>query len=211
MPAKLAGYPSMEPFEPDVSKWEAWKPAEVARRLAGVDARWSVIAGWSLDLFRGRQTREHEDLEIAVPESEHAAIVDALAGFEHFAIRDGLAAPVSAESLEGTHQTWVRERRTGIWRVDVIREPWEGDVWICRRNPSIRLPGSKVIARTADGIPYQQPEIALLFKAKHTRDKDEADFENVLPLLGLDRRAWLASALKRVHPGHAWIARLGAR
>ena len=198
----------MEPFEPDVSKWDAWHPAEVARRLAGVDARWAVIAGWSLDLFRGRQAREHEDLEIAVPEREHSAIVDALADLEHFAIRDGLAVPVRAESLAGTHQTWVRERETGLWRVDVIREPWEGDVWLCRRDPSIRLPQSKVIALTEDGIPYQQPEIALLFKAKHTRDKDEADFEAVLPLLGPERRAWLADALARVHPGHAWLARL---
>jgi hypothetical protein len=197
-----------EPFEPDVSKWDAWSPAEVTRRLAGIDARWSVVAGWSLDLFRGRQTREHEDLEIAVPESEHAAIIDALAGFEHFAIRDGLAVPVSPEALEGTHQTWVRERGTGVWRVDVMRELWEGDTWICRRDPSIRLPGSEVIAFTSDGIPYQQPEIALLFKAKHTREKDEADFDGVVPLLGPRQRAWLADAIGRVHPGHPWIARL---
>ena len=198
----------MQPFEPDVSKWNAWHPAEVARRLAGVDARWAVIAGWSLDLFRGRQTRAHEDLEIAVPEHEYPAIVEALADFEHFAVGDGVARPVGPDSVAGTHQTWVRERETGSWRLDVMREPWEGDEWLCRRDPSIRLPGSRLIAFSADGIPYQQPEIALLFKAKHARDKDEADFEGVLPLLGRDRRAWLAAALRRVHPGHAWIPRV---
>jgi hypothetical protein len=204
----LAALDLIEPFEPDVSKWDAWHPAEAARRLAGVDAPWAVVAGWSLDLFRGRQTREHEDLEIAVPARTFPAIAEALSEFEHFVVGDGYARPVSAESLAGTHQTWVRERETGLWRLDVMREPWDGDTWICRRDPSIRRPGSEVIAHTADGIPYQQPEIALLFKAKAVRPKDEADFAAMLPLLEDSRRRWLAEALELVHPGHAWLAAL---
>lgn len=47
--------------------WDAWHPLEVAQRLRGVDVPWCVAAGCALDLFRGKQTREHEDLEIAVP------------------------------------------------------------------------------------------------------------------------------------------------
>ena len=195
-------------FEPDVSKWEAWHPAEAARRLADIDVPWAVIAGWSLDLFRGRQTREHEDLEIAVPQHSVAAVLDALGDLEHFVIRDGLAHPVTPETLEGTHQTWLRERGTGIWRLDVIREPWEGDTWICRRDPSLLRSGADVIAHTAEGIPYQQPEIALLFKAKHTREKDQADFEAVLPLLRPSARAWLSESLELVHPGHPWLGEL---
>jgi hypothetical protein len=197
-------------FRPDVSKWDAWHPAEVADRLAGVDVPWAVIAGWSLDLFLGRQTREHEDLEIAIPAHALPAILDAIADFEHFAVGDGYARPLTAKSLEDTHQTWIRERETGIWRLDVIREPWDGDTWICRRDPRIRRPGSEVVTRTADGIPYQQPEIALLFKAKHTRDKDERDFTAVLALLGRSRRAWLADALALVHPGHPWLEALAS-
>jgi hypothetical protein len=181
----------------------------VAHRLAGVDARWSVIAGWSLDLFHGRQTREHEDLEIAVPEVDYAAVRAALAEFELFAVGSGLAMPLGDEYPPEYHQTWVREPGTGIWRLDVIREPWDGDTWICRRDLRIRRPGSDVISQTADGIPYQRPEIALLFKAKHTREKDQADFDAVLPLLDADARTWLTDALELVHPGHDWIEALG--
>jgi hypothetical protein len=194
-----------EAFEPDVSKWEAWHPAEAAARLAGVGVPWAVAAGWALDLFRGRQTREHEDLEIVVPEDGLRAIVDALSEFEFFAVGDGRARPLTARALERTHQTWVRERYSGVWRVDVVREPWNGDTWICRRDPRLRRPRSEVIAYSTDGIPYQQPEIALLFKAKHAREKDQADFDGVLPLLAPHRRAWLANALELVHPGHPWI------
>lgn len=189
----------------DLDDWDAWHPAEVARRLAGVDVPWCVIAGWSLDLFRGRQTREHEDLEIGVPERGFPAIREALAELEVYAIVGGQLAALDETSLAESHQTWARDPVAGSWRLDVVREPWDGDTWVCRRDPRIRRPGSEVIAHTADGIPYQLPEIALLFKAKHTREKDQADFDGTLPLLDPAARAWLASSLELVHPGHPWI------
>jgi len=198
------------PFRPDVAKWDAWHPAEVARRLASVDVPWYVTAGWALDLFQGRQARPHDDLEIAVPEHGFEAIREALVAFELFAVGDGYAHPVDERSLAEHHQTWVRERATGVWRLDVMREPWDGDTWVCRRDARIRLPAARVIAHTADGIPYAQPEIALLFKAKAAREKDEADFERVLPLLGLRQRRWLAQALELIHPRHRWLEALRA-
>ena len=57
-----------------------------------------------------------------------------------------------------------------------MREPADGDTWICRRDERIRMPYDQVIERTADGIPYGRPEIVLLFKAKAARPKDDADF-----------------------------------
>ena len=67
-----------------------------------------------------------------------------------------------------------------------MREPADGDTWICRRDERIRMPYDQVIERTADGIPYGRPEIVLLFKAKAARPKDVADFLAVL--LGRERR-----------------------
>ncbi|MGZ4466604.1 MAG: hypothetical protein ACXVYW_03660 [Oryzihumus sp.] len=60
-----------------------------------------------------------------------------------------------------------------------------------------------------DGVRWLNPEIVLLFKAKHLRAKDRADFAAALPLLGEDQRAWLVRALAWAHPGHAWLARAG--
>ena len=100
-------------FDPDLSEWDAWHPAEAARRLAGVDVPWCVIAGWSLDLFRGRQTRDHEDLEIAVPERDFAKIRGALREHEVFAIVDGQATPADEAALAEGHQTWVRDTAAG--------------------------------------------------------------------------------------------------
>jgi hypothetical protein len=55
------------------------------------------------------------------------------------------------------------------------------------------------------GIPHQRHEIGLLFKAKHTREKEHTDLDAVLPLLEPDARRWLAEALEVVHPAHPWI------
>lgn len=59
------------------ARWEgAWRPEQVAGRLAGVSAPWCIAAGWALDLFRGRQSRPHSDLEIAVPSDGFMEIRD---------------------------------------------------------------------------------------------------------------------------------------
>jgi hypothetical protein len=95
-----------------------------------------------------------------------------------------------------------------VFRFDVFREPHDGDTWICRRDPSIRRPYAEIVRTTADGVPYEVPEVVLLFKAKHRRPKDEADLATVLPLLDGAAREWLLRALERVHPGHPWIERV---
>jgi hypothetical protein len=59
--------PDSQAFDADLVEWDAWRPEEIARRLAGVGAPWYVAAGWALELFLGEQRREHEDLEIGVP------------------------------------------------------------------------------------------------------------------------------------------------
>lgn len=191
---------------PDLDAWDPWPPIVVARRLAGVDVPWCVAGGWALDLFRGEQTREHGDLEIAVPGDRFADIARRFPDCEFSVAGDGRVVPLSEEAMREHHQTWARERATGAWRFDVFREPRDGDTWICRRDARIRRPYAQLIERDRDGIPYLAPEIVLLFKAKAARDKDHSDLRAALPLLGADRRAWLCDALDLVHPGHAWRA-----
>jgi aminoglycoside-2''-adenylyltransferase len=202
----------MSAFEPDVSQWDPWRPEQAAELLGGVDLPWYVAAGWAIDLFLGGDWREHEDLEIAVPNTRFDEVTEVLAGFEIFVITaHAEATPLvdARDRLMDTHQTWVREPASGKWRFDLFREPSDGDTWICRRDPAIRLPYTQVIEWTEDGIPYGRPEIVLLFKAKHVGEaKNQADFEAALPRLDARRRDWLRDALEQVHPGHEWLARL---
>jgi len=200
---------------PDPDAWAAWRPEEARRLLDGVTAPWYVAAGWAIDLFVGGERREHEDLEIAAPNARFAEVAAALGDYEIFVIgtpENGQATPyaeVGEEALAETHQTWVREPATGLWRLDVFREPSDGDTWICRRDERIRMPYDRVIEHTAEGIPFGRPEIVLLFKARHARPKDDGDLAAALPHLDSERRAWLREALELVHPGHRWLDALG--
>ena len=168
-----------------------------------------MAAGWALDLYRGAQTREHGDLEIGIPAASFAEVRDRFPGYVFDGVGTGRiwenAAP---EVLAATHQTWLRDPATGDYLLDVFREPHDGDTWICRRDETIRFPYRDIIHHTQDGIPYLAPELVLLFKAKHARPKDQADFDGTVPHLTSPQRETLAELLAHVHPGHPWLADL---
>jgi hypothetical protein len=192
------------------ARWSSsWTPAEVARRMTGVAAPWYVAAGWALDLFRGAQTREHGDIEIAIPAASFPEVRDRFPAYVFDAVGDGrIWADATPDALARTHQTWLRDPATGSYLLDVFREPHDGGIWICRRDETIRLPYRDIIHHTRDGIPYLAPELVLLFKAKDTRQKDQADFDDTVPRLTPAQRQTLAGLLARVHPGHHWLADL---
>ncbi|MER5640229.1 hypothetical protein ABT095_25200 [Kitasatospora sp. NPDC002227] len=192
------------------ARWaHAWSPAQAAERLAGLTAPWYVAGGWAIDLFTGGPVRPHGDLELAVPAADFPELRARFPEFPFDVIASGHLWPAAGPELyEQTHQTWLRDPATDHFLLDVFREPHDGPVWICRRDPSIRRPYESVIRRTGDGIPYLAPELALLFKAKYVRPKDQRDFEAALPLLDAAQRGALAELLEQVHPGHAWLAQL---
>ena len=192
------------------ARWSSsWTPSEVADRLAGVSAPWCVAAGWALDLFHGRQTREHGDIEIAIPAASFPEVRDRFPGYVFDGAGSGrIWENATPEVLSAVHQTWLRDPATGNYLLDVFREPHDGDTWICRRDETIRLPYRDIIHHTHNGIPYLAPELVLLFKAKHARPKDQGDFAATVPLMTPAQRETLAELITRAHPGHAWLADL---
>jgi aminoglycoside-2''-adenylyltransferase len=181
----------------------------VSRRLAFVDAPWCVVGGWALDLWRGRQTRPHHDIEIAVPRNSFAVLRAALeTDCILYAAGGGTLRRLAATDPfpRAKHQCWVREG--DAWRLDVMQEPGDAERWVFRRDERLGAPRARLLRRTAGGIPYLAPEAVLLFKAKGVRDKDEADLTAAAPHLDSEARAWLTNALTLTAPGHPWIARL---
>jgi hypothetical protein len=200
--------------------WESWHPAQLATLLREVTAPWYVAAGWALDLFCGQQTREHEDLEMGLPDTPEAfgQVRQALHSYDIEVAGGpppGSLWPVDSRAFALMHQTWVSEvRQQGadilqrIYRLDIFREPQRNGRWVCRRDETITLPYDQIIRRDESGIPYLAPQIVLLFKAKAARPKDQAGLGRTLPLLAPEDRSWLATTLSRVHPGHEWLTQL---
>lgn len=195
---------------PDHDAWSAWHPQELAERLEGIGRPWCVVGGWALDLWHGRQLREHEDLEFTVLRRDVPIFRERLAGMRFHTVGSGIVTYLPADETppEDIFQIWCEDIAARCWRVDMMIEPGKPDIWVYKRDPRITAPRAEMVARTADGIPYLKPAAILLFKAKYQRPKDEVDFDNAVEKLTAPERAWLKGCLDRLHPSHAWSERL---
>ena len=192
---------------PPLEAWDAWRPEEAAVHLADLDVPWCVVGGWAIDLFLGRQTRDHADLEMSIPRTAFAAVRAHLSKFDLHVVGDGEVRALARDEdpPPDKHQNWVLDRGANAWRMDIMLEPGDAQTWIFRRDERIRAARTSMTGMR-DTVPFLVPEGVLLYKAKAVREKDRADMEVVLPHLDDAARAWLRESLERVHPGHAWIA-----
>jgi Aminoglycoside-2''-adenylyltransferase len=193
---------------PDLDVWRPWHPRDVAQILAGTKVPWAVAAGWAIDLHLGRQTRSHGDVEVAIPRADFPLFRRALTAFDLYEA-DQVVRLLGPDESPVAHQVWVFEREIGHWRMDTFLEPGDRETWVSHRDETLTLPLAEVIRLTPEGIPYLAPATVLLAKAKHDRDKDQADLANTLPTLSAAERSWLAAAIAHAHPGHRWLPEIG--
>jgi hypothetical protein len=186
-------------------------PREAAALFHRAPFPWWVAGGWSLELGP-RPRRFHEDLEVAVPRGDVAALREWLRDYHlwdtyGWALRylaPGLDFPVDHE------QMMVRRDAFSPWLFDLLLTPVTGDTWYYKRDQRVSRPLELVVRSGSDGVAYQRPEITLLFKARRRSEKDEADFAAVVSELEPSDRAWLRDAIVLTEPPHhPWIERLG--
>jgi hypothetical protein len=187
--------------------WASVEPSAASSILAAVPSPWWIAGGWAIDLFVGRQTRSHGDLDVQVLRRDLDGVLAALPGWDIRVAKDGslreLNGPLDADAF----CLWCRPDPDGPWMLELLVADTSGDRWIFRRDPTISVPISEIGLVTPEGIPYLAPEIQLLFKAKAPRSEDEQDFENALPFLDAGRIRWLTSVMHTIEPSHQWIER----
>ena len=195
----------------DLDRWDPLSPAEVSDLLAPLQCPWWIAGGWAIDLFLGRQTRQHADTDVVLLRRDQLEAHGVLVSWQLFkADPPGqLQARPEDEFLPvGVHDIWCRPHEHAPWTFQFMVSDASADQWIFRRTAQIHGPLSTFGYVTQDGIPYLAPEIQLLYKARGLRPKDEADFARTLPALDEKRRHWLAQSLALVHPGHVWLKQL---
>jgi hypothetical protein len=191
--------------------WRALEPHDALELMRGYDRPWWVGGGWALDLFLGERKRDHEDLDVVVLRRDQDAVRAHLAGWDLQVAHSGELSPWTGERIDPPrHTLWARSDATGPWELELVLVETERGLWRFRRDPSVTMPLERVgIER--DGIPFLAPEIALLYKAKESRERDEADFASVLPHLEPERRRWLAEAIRSQDRSHPWLGALEAK
>lgn len=200
-----------EEFQRIYGPIRALSPLEARALFDSVPFRWWVAGGWSAELGAAPR-RFHEDLEVAVPSRDVPALREWLHDYHlwdtHAAGLRFLAPDVE---LPTDHdQLWLRRDAHSPWLMDLMLTPVDGDMWLYKRDHRVSRPLASVVRVGPDGVPYQRPEITLLFKARRRWDKDEADFAAVVPALEPADREWLRDAIALTEPArHPWLERLG--
>jgi hypothetical protein len=178
--------------------------------LRGCPAAWAVAGGWAIDLFLGRSTRPHADIDITVWRDEQrdlrrflethwrVEVVD-----DHrlrpWAVDEWLALPV--------HEIHARSRSEENLNLEFLLNERDATDWIYRRDPNERRALDRAVLRRGD-IAFLAPEVVLLYKSKNPRDADDADMLAVLPSMSMEQRCWLRQTLERQHPTHRWLERV---
>ncbi len=166
---------------------------------------WFFCGGTALDLFVGRPIRTRHDIDIGILRDEQDELPKHFPGIKIVFVPEGggrklpwqgdrLTLPIHELYLElpGEH-------------LEVLLNEADETHWIYRRDARIKRDLSKAVLNNAQGVPYLAPEIVLLYKSKHMRERDIIDFDSTKPALDAEQKAWLKAALDDCYLGaHPW-------
>ena len=164
---------------------------------------WAVAGGWALDLFLGRESRPHKDVDVAIWRRDQRALQHQLRGF-------ALCKVVNGNLVEWSRGDWldlpvheIHASRVGM-AFEILLNECDDAQWIFRRNQRIRrdLPAALLTSGT---VPFLAPEVVLLYKSNDPSPTNEQDFANVAPRLSLEQTLWLSRALATCDESHPWL------
>jgi hypothetical protein len=194
-------------------QWQSLTVEEVYHLLRDLPVPWWIAGGLAIDLFVGRMTRQHGDIDVLILRRHQLILQEYLGDWDLAKTNQpGLKPwPKGEYLLLGVNQVWCRRTPEAAWSLEIMFMEATEDRWFYRRAPSVGGAITKLGCQTPAGIPYLSPEIQLLYKARSAPSAtDEADFQLVLPLLHQEQRVWLKAALEVQFPeGHPWIPQLG--
>jgi len=116
--------------------WTSLAPADAARLMRGYDRRWWVGGGWAIDLFLGRTTREHDDVDVVVPRAEQQLVRAHFADWDLHVAPGGSLTPWHGEWLKlPIHVIWCRPDAGSLWQLELLLMEVAAGRWHFRRDP----------------------------------------------------------------------------
>jgi len=177
----------------------------VTSLMSGFNKTWFFAGGWAIDLFIGRETRQHKDIEIALFRKDQLCLKEYLKEWDFKKVVKGEFYPWENEFLElPIHEIHALNKSNGD-KLEVLLNETQDDHWRFRRDLTISLPFKSVWSYSDAGIPYLNPEIVLLYKVKNTREKDHQDFMAIIDNLDDERKKWLQHTIQLHEPEHKWL------
>src|SRR6185437_9910435 len=118
-------------------RWQPWHPREVAAFFAALHTPWWIAGGWAIDLFLGRQTREHEDIDVQILRRDQRVVRALFGGWDMQAAsplpRDEVwpfRSWLLGEALDvDIHDVWYRPSPAQPWALQLMLADTRDDVW----------------------------------------------------------------------------------
>jgi hypothetical protein len=170
---------------------------------------WFIAGGWAIDLCVERETRKHEDIEIAILREDQFHLKKYLKVWDVHKVEDNELKRWGNEYLKLPVHELHAENKISNEKLEVLINEVQKNKWIFRRDLRVTLPLFRVGSYTPIGIPYLNPEVVLLYKAKNSRVKDQQDFLAILDKLTNEQREWLRNAIYLQDKQHQWLKMLG--
>ena len=192
-------------------EWEEFDLARLLEVMGGFDAPWWVAGGWALDLWMERETRPHQDVDVAILRGDQQKLYTSLSQWElYYAAPDHRLLPLGPDQWlqPPIHGVWARRAHDAPWLCEFLLNEHDSADWMYREDPAVRMPLADIGITASGNIPILVPEIVLLYKAHERTEKDEADFRTALPRLSPRSKSWLLHALNKSAPKHPWITHL---
>lgn len=195
---------------------QSYEPVELsAAELKDYSGFWAISSGWAIDLYLGRVTRLHRDVDIAISYANQLTFQQYLTqrNWKLVTPYEGRLEPWPPHMFLELPRHQVHAHREGAF-IDCLLTDLTNGLWHYRRDPAVVRQLDRAIMRTEHDVPYLAPELVLLFKSKNTaangraRPQDQIDFDAVIVSLEPERRAWLRWALLATEPTHPWIEQL---
>jgi hypothetical protein len=201
-------------FEPDNTESETWKPLnlnELHSLLNPLSNNFWIAGGLAIDLFLGKETRLHSDIDVAINRNAQILFQKKLLNWDLQACDPPGSGKLRSWKKDeilpsNIHNIWCRKNENAPWSLELLLCDFEADEWVYRRNKKIRGPISEFGWKHEVGFQVISPEIQLLYKSKNPRPKDFDDFKNCYRKLNQNKLAWLKEMITyESGSNHPWL------
>src|SRR3989449_2161854 len=107
---------------------------QVAGLMRGFPHPWYIAGGWAVDLYLGRETREHDDIDVAILRKDQFELQRYLTDWAFVKVVDGQRLPwTDRERLDlPVHEVHATSRNRA--RIEFLLNESSGGTWQFRRN-----------------------------------------------------------------------------
>jgi len=181
----------------------------IVRLMQDYNRTWAICGGWALDLFLGRVTRPHEDVDVMIPRRDQLHIQAYLydRGWSLKVAAGGNLTPwQNGDFLQlPLHCIWCHNEDYQPGFVELLLNEMDGEHFRFRRDTSIAIPADQALLQTEQGIPILAPEIVLLYNSKYDKTENDPEVHVIVGALAPEKKAWLRDMLVKLYGHHKWV------